>query len=258
MRVAVVGAGGRMGKMLIRAVAASGSGKLVAATERAGSPQLGVEVADGVVVMDHLQIADSMDVVIDFTAPAATLQHAEFAAEHGVAMVIGTTGFDDRGLRQLRTTLAGQRVVMAANFSVGVNLALGLVEQTAAILGDDYDAEIVETHHRYKVDAPSGTALALGSSLAKGRGVDLKQHAVFSREGVTGARKRGDIGFSVVRAGSIVGDHSTLFISDEEQVEIRHVAHDRMVFAKGAVRAAEWLLSQPHGLYSMADVLGVS
>ncbi|MDX8413180.1 MAG: 4-hydroxy-tetrahydrodipicolinate reductase [Mariprofundales bacterium] len=257
MKVAVVGAGGRMGGMLIRAVDERDGCQLVAATERAQSPRLGAVVADGVTIGEQLLAADAIDVMIDFTAPEATLAHARFAAEHNVAMVIGTTGFDADGLQQLRTILAGQRVVMAPNFSVGVNLALQLVQQTASVLGDDYDAEIVEAHHRYKVDAPSGTALALGRSVADGRGVDLQQRGVFSRAGVTGARKQGDIGFAVVRAGNIVGDHATLFVSDEEQIEIRHVAHDRMVFAKGAVRAADWLMGQQPGWYSMADVLGL-
>ncbi len=256
-RVAVVGAGGRMGGMLIRAVAADARCRLVAATERAGSPHLGAEVADGVVVADALSSDQPIDVIIDFTTPSATLAHAKFAADHGVAMVIGTTGFDADGLARLRTLLARQPVVMAPNFSVGVNLALQLVQQTATVLGEEYDAEIVEAHHRHKVDAPSGTALALGRAVADGRGVDLEQRGVFSRHGVTGARKAGDIGFAVVRGGNIVGDHATLFVSDEEQVEIRHVAHDRMVFAKGAVRAANWLIRQPQGWYTMRDVLGL-
>jgi len=257
MNVAVVGAGGRMGGMLMRAVAEHDASQLVAASERAQSPRLGEVVADGVTIGEQLRAADAIDVIIDFTAPEATLAHARFAAANNIAMVIGTTGFDGDGLQQLRAMLADQRVVMAPNFSVGVNLALQLVQQTAAVLGDDYDAEIVEAHHRYKVDAPSGTALALGRAVADGRGVDLQQRGVFSREGVTGARKRGDIGFAVVRAGNIVGDHTTAFISDEEQIEIRHVAHDRMVFAKGALRAANWLMGEQPGWYSMADVLGL-
>jgi len=257
MHVAVVGAGGRMGTMLMRAIDARDDSQLVAASERAESSRLGAVVADGVTIADQLRAADTIDVIIDFTAPEATLAHARFAAANNIAMVIGTTGFDADGLQQLRTLLTDQRVVMAANFSVGVNLALQLVQQTASVLGDDYDVEIVEAHHRYKVDAPSGTALALGRSVADGRGVDLQQCGVFSREGVTGARKQGDIGFAVVRAGNIVGDHATAFISDEEQIEIRHVAHDRMVFAKGALRAANWLTGQQPGWYSMADVLGL-
>jgi len=257
IRIAVVGAGGRMGGMLMRAIGAREGCALVAATERVGSSHLGAQATDSVIFSDALPVDEHIDVIIDFTAPDATLNHARFAAEHHIAMVIGTTGFDATGLQQLRTILADSRVVMAANFSVGVNLALQLVRQTASVLADDYDVEIVEAHHRHKVDAPSGTALALGRAVADGRGVDLDQRGVFSRQGMTGARNQGDIGFAVVRAGSIVGDHSTMFVSDEEQIEIRHVAHDRMVFAKGAVRAADWLITQPAGWYDMTAVLGL-
>ncbi len=263
LRVAVVGAAGRMGRMLLRAVLDDDASSLVVATERDGSPYLGGDAGAlvgfgdcGTVVTTGLPDDSGCDVIIDFTAPQATLAHAEFAAAHGCAMVIGTTGFSDGELASLRQRLSEQRAVMAANFSVGVNLALQLARQTAAILDETYDAEIVEAHHRHKVDAPSGTALALGRAVAEGRGVDLRQRAVFAREGETGARRAGDIGFAVVRAGNIVGDHRTLFVSDEEQVEIRHVAHDRMVFAKGALRAAHWLAAQPAGWYDMADVLG--
>ncbi|MDX8408785.1 MAG: 4-hydroxy-tetrahydrodipicolinate reductase [Mariprofundales bacterium] len=261
--IAIVGAGGRMGRMLIRAVMTSDHCTLVAATERENSPSVGKDAgilvgatALGVVVCESLQADDNIDTIIDFTAPAATLQHAAFAAAHGISMVIGTTGLDAAGLTQLRTIMAAQSVVMAPNFSVGVNLALQLAERTAATLGEEYDTEIVETHHRHKMDAPSGTALALGQAVAAGRDVDFSERAVYARHGLTGPRKPGDIGFAVMRAGSVVGDHATYFVSDEEQIEIRHVAHDRMVFAKGAVRAANWLVAKQPGWYTMADVLG--
>ncbi|MDQ6950275.1 MAG: 4-hydroxy-tetrahydrodipicolinate reductase [Mariprofundales bacterium] len=262
-RIAIVGAGGRMGRMLIQAVTASEHCTLAAATEREGSPHLGNDAATlvgvdalGITVREALSATDGIDTIIDFTTPHATLQHAKFAAEHGIAMVIGTTGLDDAGIAQLHTTMAAQSVVMAPNFSVGINLALQLAERTAATLGEEYDAEILETHHRHKMDAPSGTALALGQAVAAGRGIDFSQRAVYARHGLTGPRNRGDIGFAVMRAGSVVGDHATFFISDEEQIEIRHVAHDRMVFAKGAVRAANWLATQQPGWYTMANVLG--
>jgi len=261
--IAIVGAGGRMGRMLIRAVMESSHCTLAAATERENAPSLGQDAATligsaalGIMVRESLQPSDNIDIIIDFTAPAATLQHAEFAAAHGISMVIGTTGLDAAGVKQLRTTMAAQSVVMAPNFSVGVNLALQLAERTAATLGEEYDAEIVETHHRHKMDAPSGTALALGQAVAAGREVDFSDHAVYARHGLTGPRQQGDIGFAVMRAGSVVGNHATYFVSDEEQIEIRHVAHDRMVFAKGAIRAANWLATQQSGWYTMADVLG--
>ncbi|MFQ5344647.1 MAG: 4-hydroxy-tetrahydrodipicolinate reductase [Mariprofundus sp.] len=261
-RVIVVGASGRMGRMLVRAVTESRHAVLVGATERSGSEFVGRDAGElagvetlGVRLVDHVNDCPEADVLIDFTAPVATLQHAGFVAERGMAMVIGTTGFDSGQLQQLRDTLSGSAVVMAANYSVGVNLALSLIEKAARVLGDDYDAEIFEAHHKHKVDAPSGTALAMGQSLAAGRGVSLDDVAVLSREGITGARKTGSIGFSVVRGGNIVGEHKAMFIADEERIEINHIASDRMVFARGAVRAANWLAGQSCGWYDMHDVL---
>jgi len=237
----------------------------VAATERPGSEFVGRDAGElagvetlGVHLADDVHNCPEADVLIDFTAPAATLNHASFVAERGMAMVIGTTGFDSKGLQQLRTTLADSAVVMAANYSVGVNLALSLIERAAQVLGDDYDAEIFEAHHKHKVDAPSGTALAMGKSLAAGRGVQLEAVSVLSREGITGARNAGDIGFSVVRGGNIVGEHKAMFIADEERIEINHIASDRMVFARGAVRAAGWLFDQSSGWFDMQDVLGLN
>jgi len=265
VRVIIAGASGRMGRMLVRAVTESLSTVLVGATERAGSEFLtrdagelaGVETL-GVRLLDDIESCAEADVIIDFTAPVATLNHACFAANAGMGMVIGTTGFSTEQMQQLQDTLSNSSVVMAANYSVGVNLALNLIEKTAQVLGNDYDAEIYEAHHKHKVDAPSGTALAMGKSLAAGRGVKLDDVAVLSREGITGARSPGTIGFSVVRGGNIVGEHQAMFIADEERIEINHIASDRMVFARGAVRAASWLSDQSSGWYDMQDVLGLN
>jgi len=264
IRVIVVGASGRMGRMLVRAVTESRYGVLAGATERPGSEFIGRDAGElagvetlAVRIVDDINACADADVLIDFTAPAATLKHAAFVAGRGMGMVIGTTGFDAGQMQLLRDTLSGSPVVMAANYSVGVNLALSLIERAAQVLGDDYDAEIFEAHHKHKVDAPSGTALAMGKALAAGRGVALDDVAVLSREGITGVRKAGSIGFSVVRGGNIVGEHRAMFIADEERIEIHHNASDRMVFARGAVRAASWLSEQSTGWYDMQDVLGL-
>ena len=264
MRIVIVGASGRMGRMLVRAVCDTHGVTVCGATERSGSPFVGRDAGElagvetlGVKITDNIQTCCEADVIIDFTAPAATLTHAAFAAEHGMGMVIGTTGFEAAQLDELREILSNSPVVMAANYSVGVNLALSLIERAAEVLGDDYDAEIFEAHHKHKVDAPSGTALAMGRALAAGRCVKLEETAVYSREGITGARKPGSIGFSVVRGGNIVGEHQAMFIADEERIEINHVASDRMVFAKGAVRAGSWLMRKDAGWYDMQDVLNL-
>ena len=265
VRVIVTGASGRMGRMLVRAVTEAKGLLLVGATERAGSEYLGRDAGElagietlAVTLTDNIENCAEADVVIDFTAPKASLAHAHFVAAQGMCMVIGTTGFTAEQLDELKQTLRDRPVIMAANYSVGVNLALNLIKQAAEVLGPDYDAEIYEAHHKHKVDAPSGTALAMGRSLAEGRGVDLEKIAVYAREGMTGAREKGAIGFAVVRAGNIVGDHKAMFISDEERIEIGHVAADRMVFAKGAARAAGWLNGQKSGWFDMRDVLGLN
>jgi len=264
IRVIVTGAGGRMGRMLVRAVMEAEDAMLVGASERPGSPVIGRDAGDlagtgscGVMIVDEMAGLAPADVLIDFTTPEACLAHARYVAGNGLAGVIGTTGHTPAQLRELYDVLASSPVVMAANFSVGVNLALRLIGQAARVLGEDYDAEIFEAHHRHKADAPSGTALAMGRALAAGRGVDLKDKAVYVREGMTGARQPGSIGFSVMRAGAIVGEHKAMFVSDEERIEINHVATDRMVFARGAVRAAVWLMGRPAGWYGMDDVLGL-
>ena len=264
VRVIVAGASGRMGRMLVRAVCEADGASLVGATERSDSAYIGSDAGElagvgrqGVAIMDDIQACTEADVLIDFTVPAATLSNAAFVAGRKMAMVIGTTGFSAEQQGELEGILASSPTVMAANYSVGVNLALNLIRQAAAVLGEDYDAEIFEAHHRHKVDAPSGTALAMGRALASGRGVDLENAAVYAREGITGERPAGSIGFSVMRGGNIVGEHKAMFVADEERIEINHVAADRMVFARGAVRAAAWLIGQPAGLYDMQDVLGL-
>ncbi len=264
MRIIITGASGRMGQMLIRAVLLAKGASLVGATERVGSASVGKDAgvmvgleACNVHIADTLGDCGEADVLIDFTAPQACLEHAQFVAHNNMAMVIGTTGFDVGEQAKLDNTLKNRPTVVAANYSVGVNLALNLIEQAAKVLSADYDAEIYEAHHKHKVDAPSGTALAMGKALSVGRGVNLDDVAVYSREGITGARKSGSIGFSVVRGGDIVGDHKAMFIADEERIEINHFASDRMVFAKGAVRAALWLGEQDAGRYDMQDVLGL-
>jgi len=251
-----------MGRMLVKAVDACENTELLGATERPNSPLLGTDAGNlagigalGVALVDDLSKCDKADVLIDFTAPEACLDHAKFAAEQGMKMVIGTTGFENQQIEQLHQILSNTSVVMAANYSVGVNLALSLIQQAAQVLGEDYDAEIYEAHHKHKVDAPSGTALAMGRALAEGRQVQLDDVATYTREGMTGARQIGSIGFSVARGGNIVGDHKAMFIADEERIEISHMAQDRMVFAKGAVRAATWAVEQKNGWYDMQDVL---
>jgi len=265
MRVIISGASGRMGRMLVKATDALEGAELVGACDRVGASLIGADAGNlagigalGVSLTDDLNDLPEADVLIDFTSPEGCLEHAAFVAGRGMAMVIGTTGFDPEQMATLKRTLADSPVVMAANYSVGVNLALNLIQQAAQVLAADYDAEIFEAHHKHKVDAPSGTALAMGRALAAGRNVDLMDAAVFSREGITGAREEGKIGFSVVRGGNIVGEHKAMFISDEERIEINHVASDRLVFAKGALRAADWLSQQKQGWYDMQDVLGLN
>lgn len=264
MRVIVAGAGGRMGRMLVRAVHESESSTLVGAVERRQSIVLGLDAGDlagigdlGVKITADAETLPEADVYIDFTAPEATLDHAAFAAQRRLRMVIGTTGFSDQQLERLRQTLSPVPALMAANYSVGVNLALGLIREAATVLGSDYDAEIIEAHHRHKVDAPSGTALAMGKAVAAGRKANLNDTAVFTRAGNTGERRVGDIGFAVIRGGDIVGEHTAMFAGLGERLEIRHVATDRMTFARGAMRAAAWLMDKPAGYYGMRDVLGL-
>ncbi|NNM10584.1 MAG: 4-hydroxy-tetrahydrodipicolinate reductase [Pseudomonadales bacterium] len=265
LRVAVTGAAGRMGRTLIEALHEHPQAQLAAALERADSTLLGADAGELAalgkknvqVVSDVAAVVDEFDVLIDFTAPAATLANAAVCAAHGKGMVIGTTGFSAGQKQTLLQTLHPVAVVMAANFSVGVNLCFKLSALAASVLGDTADIEIIEAHHRHKVDAPSGTALRLGEVVADAVGRDLKKVAVYGREGQTGARKQETIGFATVRAGDVVGDHTVLFAHEGERVEITHKASSRMAFAAGAVRAACWLEGRPAGLFDMQDVLGL-
>lgn len=264
-RVAITGANGRMGRVLIEAVLDRPDTELGAAIVRKGSSLAGVDAGElvgrghlGVALVDDIAaVTDQFDVVIDFTQPAPTLHHSNVCAEYGKGIVIGTTGFDTSEKRELESTLASIPACIAANFSTGVNLCFKLLQETARVMGDDADIEIYEAHHRHKVDAPSGTALRMGEVIAETLDRDLDKVAVYGREGRTGARDRDTIGFATVRGGDVVGEHTVQFLADGERVEITHKASSRMSFARGAVRAAVWLVSQPAGIYDMQDVLGL-
>jgi 4-hydroxy-tetrahydrodipicolinate reductase len=264
-KIAITGAAGRMGRMLIEAIAASSTAHLTAAIEVPTSSLIGADSGElaglgknsVVVVGDIIEVSDQFDILIDFTAPEATLANARFCAAHGKGLVIGTTGFSPGQLVELETLQAQLPMIKAANYSTGVNLSLKLLELAASVMGSDADIEIVEAHHRHKVDAPSGTALAMGEVIAETLNRDLSKVAVYGREGQTGARARETIGFSTVRGGDVVGDHTVMFMADGERLEITHKASSRMAFARGAVRAAAWLIGKDKGLYSMRDVLGL-
>lgn len=262
-RIAVMGAAGRMGKTLIEAVQQAPGAALSAAVDRPDSSLVGVDAGELVgvgrlgvaLVGDLAQALDDFDVLIDFTHPSVTLQNLQVCRRAGKAMVIGTTGFTAEEKLLLAEAARDIPIVFAANFSVGVNLCLKLLDTAARVLADDVDIEIIEAHHRHKVDAPSGTALRMGEVVASALGRDLHKVAVYGREGQTGARARETIGFATVRAGDVVGDHTVLFAADGERVEITHKASSRMTFAKGAVRSALWLQGRAPALYDMQDVL---
>ena len=260
-----MGASGRMGQMLVRLVDDSAETTLAAVVERAGHDWLGRDLgqamggaARGLVVTDDVDgaLAQS-DVVIDFTTPAVSVALAHRAAAAGVAHVIGTTGFNEEDLAAIAQAGQTGRIVRAGNMSLGVNLLVKLTRQVAAALGTEYDIEIVEAHHRHKVDAPSGTALMLGEAAADGRGVALDAVADRGRDGITGARETGAIGFHAIRGGDYIGEHDVIFAGEGERIVLRHVASDRALFARGAVRAAIWAQSAAPGEYSMLDVLGL-
>ncbi|HRH79692.1 MAG TPA: 4-hydroxy-tetrahydrodipicolinate reductase [Thiobacillaceae bacterium] len=262
MKLVIAGSSGRMGKTLIEAVGNADDLSLHAALDRSGSPAIG-RLADEAGTT-HVRITDDLssalagaNVLIDFTRPEATLEHLRACSQAGVAMVIGTTGFDAAGKAAIAVAAQSVPIVFAPNMSVGVNLLLKLLDTAAKVLNDGYDVEIVEAHHRHKVDAPSGTALALGEAVARAMGRDLKQCAVYGREGITGERPADSIGFATVRGGDIVGDHTVLFAGIGERVEITHKASSRMTFALGALRAARFLAGRPAGLFDMQDVLGL-
>lgn len=266
MKIGIVGAGGAMGRMLIQAVARSDKAMLVGATDRPGTPQIGtdagllagIEALDVPITGDAAMLFGAAETIIDFTAPAASLAHAELAARHGTALVIGTTGLSEADRTALQLQAEKIPLVFAPNMSIGVNLLFALTRQIAAVLDDSYDIEIVEMHHRRKVDAPSGTALGLGEAAAAGRGVDLARVQQRARDGHTGARRPGDIGFAVLRGGDVVGDHTVVFAAGGERIELTHKASNRAIYAEGALRAALWTRGRAPGFYGMDDVLGLN
>jgi 4-hydroxy-tetrahydrodipicolinate reductase len=266
LKIGVVGASGRMGRMVVSIIAASNDCVLAGATEVPGSEHLGADAGalagvgdNGVIVTDDAAtMFAGVDAVIDFTAPAATQAHAQIAADAGCALVAGTTGLDEAHRAAVAAAAGSVPIVWAPNMSAGVNLLFAVTEQVARALGEDFDIEIVEMHHHHKVDAPSGTALGLGQAAAAGRGVDFDTVKVLSREGITGERTPGDIGFATLRGGDVVGEHTVVFAGAGERIELSHRATDRAIFARGAVRAALWTAGKPSGLYAMADVLGLS
>lgn len=263
-RIAIAGASGRMGRMLIEAVQNAPDCRLAGALDRPGSATIGQDAttwlgqASGVAVTDALDagVAEAQ-VLIDFTRPEGTLAHLAACRARGVAMVIGTTGFSPAQKDEIAAAAKDIGIVMAPNMSVGVNVVLRLLQQAARALSEGYDIEIVEAHHRHKVDAPSGTALAMGEAVAGALGRDLKACAVYGREGVTGERDPSTIGFATVRGGDIVGDHTVMFCGTGERIEISHKASSRVGYAQGSLRAARFLAGRGPGLYSMADVLGL-
>jgi 4-hydroxy-tetrahydrodipicolinate reductase len=264
MDIAIAGASGRMGRALLEAVATAPDMTLHAALERAGSPFLGRDAGELVGMPQHVAIREDLDealrgshALIDFTRPDATLAHIEACRRQKVALVIGTTGFDEAGKETIAAASKDIPIVFAPNMSVGVNLVFKLLDVASRVLNEGYDIEIVEAHHRHKVDAPSGTALRMGEVIAHALGRDLKECAVYGREGVTGERQPSTIGFATVRGGDIVGDHTALFAAVGERVEITHKASSRMTFANGALRAARFLADRKAGLFDMQDVLGL-
>ncbi|HZP20815.1 MAG TPA: 4-hydroxy-tetrahydrodipicolinate reductase [Bauldia sp.] len=264
MNLVVVGAAGRMGRTLIKTIAATPGVRLSGAVERAGAAELGKDAGElagtgpnGIPVEeDPLPLFAKADGVLDFTAPAATVEFAELAAQARIVHVVGTTGLTPADEARIVAAARHAVVVKSGNMSLGVNLLAGLVRQAAKALGPEFDIEVLEMHHRHKVDAPSGTALLLGKAAADGRGIDLKEHSVRSRDGHTGARQSGDIGFATLRGGAVVGEHTVIFAGESERIELTHRAADRSLFAHGAIRAALWGRGKKPGLYSMADVLG--
>lgn len=265
IEIGITGASGRMGKMLIREVIEDAGTSLSGALVRKGNETIGrdaghlVGLADTAVTLsdDARAVFGSSAVVIDFTTPKLTAELVRLAAETSTPMVIGTTGLERHETDRLVEAGSSVPIVFASNTSLGVVLLSMLTERVATMLGDDWDIEISEAHHRYKVDAPSGTALTLGAAAARGRQVDLDAMGIRSRDGITGPRKRGQIGFSATRGGNIVGDHTVMFATEDERLEITHRAGSRAIFARGALHAAKWVIDQPPGLYSMADVLGL-
>ena len=266
MRLIVVGAGGRMGRTLVKAIAEHQGLSLAAAVEAkgsllvgqdagvlAGTAPLGIKLSD-----DIRSSAANADGIVDFTIPAATVVHAELAAQNRLVHIIGTTGLETQHEDKIAEASRHTVVVKSGNMSLGVNLLAALVRRVAMSLDQDFDIEILEMHHKGKIDAPSGTALMLGEAAASGRGITLEDHSARGRDGVTGVRRTGDIGFASLRGGTAAGDHSVIFAGPSERLTLSHHAEDRMIFAHGALKAALWAHGKPPGLYSMADVLGIA
>ncbi|MGD8742193.1 MAG: 4-hydroxy-tetrahydrodipicolinate reductase [Granulosicoccaceae bacterium] len=264
-RIAITGAAGRMGRALIEAGQAADGVEMSVAIERSGSSVIGSDAGEvagigalGVSIVDDLNsVVDDFDVLIDFTRPEVTLANLEVCRTHGKRIVIGTTGFDEAGKQAIADAANDIGVVFAPNMSVGVNLCFKLLDLAARVMGNEVDIEVIEAHHRHKVDAPSGTALRMGEVVAAALGRDLNDCAVYGREGQTGERDRQAIGFETIRAGDIVGEHTVMFADIGERVEITHKASSRMTFANGAVRAAAWLMANEKGQFDMQDVLGL-
>lgn len=265
MRLAIMGAAGRMGQALTRAVHETDGFVVAGGTESENSPHIGADLGTlaglgeigATVTSDVLELFTKIDGILDFTVPAATVNFAALSAQARIVHIIGTTGFTDEQLSQIDAAARHARIVKAGNMSLGVNLLVELTRKVAAALDEDFDIEVLEMHHRHKVDAPSGTALMLGEAAADGRNIDLSEKSVRSRDGITGARARGDIGFATLRGGSVVGEHTVMFAADGERIELTHRASNRDIFARGAVKAALWGRDKSPGLYSMADVLGI-
>jgi 4-hydroxy-tetrahydrodipicolinate reductase len=264
MKLAIAGASGRMGRTLIEAALAAPDAEITVALDQADAPAIGRDCGDflgratGVAVTSDLAQLARADTLIDFTRPDGTLIHLQACLAHGTNLVIGTTGFDDAGKRAIRAAADRIAIVFAPNMSVGVNAVFKLLDVAARILHDDYDVEVIEAHHRHKVDAPSGTALKMGEVVASARGKRLDELAVYAREGHTGERRSGAIGFAAVRGGDIVGDHTVLFAGDGERIEITHRSASRSNYAAGSLRAARFLAGREPGLYDMSDVLGLA
>jgi 4-hydroxy-tetrahydrodipicolinate reductase len=265
MRLMVAGAGGRMGRTLIHAIAASQGARLAAAVEAPGSTAIGRDAGElaglgknGVVVSSDVEpLLMQADALIDFTVPAATVVFAELTARRGMVHIIGTTGLSGENESLIAHAAKRAVIVKSGNMSMGVNLLSALIKRVAKTLDQEFDVEVVEMHHNKKIDAPSGTALMLGQAAAEGRKIDLARSSVRARDGHTGARRPGDIGFASLRGGTVVGEHTVIFAGPAERLELTHRAEDRMIFARGAIRAALWARDQEPGVYSMADVLGL-
>lgn len=265
MKLAIAGAAGRMGRVLTRIVHETPGAELAGGLESRGSQHIGADMGElaglgalGVrISSDPLELMTGIDGLIDFTVPAATLELAELSAQARIVHVIGTTGVTAEGEAKIRAAARHARIVKSGNMSLGVNLLASLVRKVAAALGEDYDIEVLEMHHKHKIDAPSGTALMLGQAAAEGRGISLANRSVRSRDGHTGARNAGDIGFATLRGGSVIGEHTVMFAGETERIELTHKASSRDMFARGAVRAALWAFDKKPGFYTMNDVLGL-